>query len=240
MKILFDNKKEVVDFIVDFYQSDIANRIMRFMDDYGDECDAAVNRERYIQEEAEEDDNERMKELLEEEVMKVRSCGNICSCLPVMELNGKDITSELWHIILDAPLAYVCYGGNREAAGGTVGVLMVTAPNAHPDHDGTGTANADKEDEKELLDILVERVARVVCLALAGIDHHVHVCADGPKRFVQEHGCGHREMLGGKGAVKGEELAQGHTVGVFREEEGAGEHACLHEDAHGRGNCRAR
>lgn len=111
MKIVFDNKKEVVDFIVDFYQSDIANRIMRFMDDYGDECDAAVNRERYIQEEAEEDDDERMKELLEEEVMKVRSCGHICSCLPVMELNGKDITSELWHIILDAPLAYVCYGG---------------------------------------------------------------------------------------------------------------------------------
>ena len=111
MKIVFEKKKEVVDFIVDFYQSDIANRIMRFMDDYGDECDAAVNRERYIQEEAEDDGNKRMKELLEEEVMKVRSCGNICSCLPVMELNGKDITSELWHIILDAPLAYVCYGG---------------------------------------------------------------------------------------------------------------------------------
>ena len=37
---------------------------------------------------------------------------------------------------------------------------------------------------KELLDILVKRVARVVLYPLAGVDHHVDVRADRPHRFV--------------------------------------------------------
>lgn len=108
MKIIFTTKKEVADYIVGFYQSDIASRIM-LMDEYHDECDSAVNREHYLRE-AEGDEN-LMNEMREEQEIKVGRCCHICSILPTMELNGKDITSELWHIILDAPLAYVCYGG---------------------------------------------------------------------------------------------------------------------------------
>lgn len=47
MKIIFTTKKEVADYIVGFYQSDIASRIM-LMDEYHDECDSAVNREHYL------------------------------------------------------------------------------------------------------------------------------------------------------------------------------------------------
>ena len=111
MKIYFNNKNEVVDFIVEFYQLAIANNIMRFMDDYGDDCDASVNHERSIQDAEEEGDEELLNELLESKKITVRRCCHICPQLPTMELNGKDISSELWEIILDAPLAYVCYGG---------------------------------------------------------------------------------------------------------------------------------
>ena len=55
MKIIFTTKKEVVDYIVGFYQSDIAIRIM-LMDEYHDECESAVNREHYLRE-AEGDEN---------------------------------------------------------------------------------------------------------------------------------------------------------------------------------------
>ena len=49
MKIIFTTKKEVADYIVGFYQSDIASRIM-LMNEYHDECDSAVNRERFLRE----------------------------------------------------------------------------------------------------------------------------------------------------------------------------------------------
>ena len=110
MKIIFNTKTEVVNFIVKFYQMAIANNIMRFIDDFGDDCDAAVNHERSIQDAEEEGNEELLSELLDCKKITVRRCCHICPNLPTMELNDKDISYELWEIILDTPLAYVCYG----------------------------------------------------------------------------------------------------------------------------------
>ena len=188
---------------------------------------------------AEDAANERVGNHSEGDPDAVKEEARGCHCSRIIGLDRKERKNRLTKQDQKPAEDHTHHRGeNREFQGIGISTLAVALSNLFSNHHRASTANSNEENKEDLLNVFIDRVARIIFNALTCKYHYVDVRSDRPERFVEERRRGGNKEATDKFGRKGKEIGKPSAVRCFEKKNGEQNHNGLQNTSCHRADCR--